>query len=614
MKTKHHKFRSPSKQEDGFVLITVLGICFLAVVIVASITALTISDLVSSARNRATIEARNSAESSLDSLYAVVNRNNSDDLIDTASSDFISDDGTSPISNQLDNVKTSADTYGLSTVATQIYSWSAKWYSVDGDGILQTCGLLTASDTDNNLPCFKMRINRVVTNPFGNSGGLKQISGGLSESDYQDANNTRTEYVVDIVVRHMCINTEDVDNPTGCVFSRYQQKIRKRDFIQHAVMSQTEEVAPQVYAKVSDVELQNRVKSLDNAYAANDSVEGNIHTNDAHVYVCDGFGVTQNGVKKNWITSGYDSSSSAGSVTASAASSSSNFSACNGSSGIQVARFTAARNKFPLPQRIGDDNGTRLTSIASTEDASKYVLSGANIRIDFRYDRNGSDQSTWDQTGMMHPVVDGSDKGWYPIPSNGVLSLNPSDGQGSATVSGKIKGKLTIFSTGSISVANSLTYVDSSLNSDMLGLYASKDIILNCYNDSSPKSGPCDSKEIDGLLWAGKQTISVSNSVPPVQTIDYQGTIYNDHWNDSGVTDLNNPPVLTIKGALIAYHRGTFGAIESTGSGKVTSGWSKSFSWDSRFGSAQPPYMLRDALATFIRSTAKDIPCDSACF
>ncbi len=589
------------KDDDGFVVITVLSICFLAVMIVSSITALTIADLVSTSRNRATIEARNAAESTLDSLYAVVNQDNANELITSASMNFLDNNGTSPVSNLLDTTHSSGSTYDSSTVMTQVYRWSAQWYSISDDGIIQECGLTSASTTDNKLPCFKLRINKVVTNPFGNAGELKSISSGSTTSDYQNANSARTEYVVDIVVRHMCLNTQDVDQPTGCVFSRYQQKIRKRDFIQHVVMSETEEVAPQVYEKVSDVALQARVKSLDNAYAANDAVAGNIHTNDSHVYVCDGFGVTQSSGSKNWITSGYDSVNAAGSVTAAAATSGSNFSACNGSSGITTTRFTAARSKFPLPQRIGDENGSRLTSIAATENADRYVLSGNNIRIDFRYDQTNPDVSQRDMNGMMRPVIDGVDKGWYRIPSNGVLSVNPSNGAGTVTVSGKIKGELTIFSTGSISVANSLTYVDSSLSTDLLGLYASKDIILNCYNDGVPQTGPCSSKEVDGLLWAGKQTES------------YQGTIYNDRWNDSTVTDVNNPPTLTINGAMVSYYRGTFGAIESTGSGKVTAGWHKSFTWDPRFGSAQPPYMLRDALATFIRSTTKDIPCDSAC-
>jgi hypothetical protein len=606
-------FKKSKVDDDGFVLITVLGICFLAVMLVAALTALTISDLVSSARSRAVIEARNSAESSLDTLYAVVNRDNSDDLISTAATSFVTSSGESPISNTIETTKSSGGTYNTSTVITQVYEWSNDWYSTNEDGNIQECGLLTPEVQDNEFPCFKMRINRVTTNPFGNSGSLLNLTSGTTEADYQNANNARTEYVVDVVVRHACLNKEDIDNPAGCVFSRYQQKIRKREFIQHVVISETEEVAPQVYEKVGDLELQDRVKNLGNAYATNDAVSGNIHTNGANVFVCDGFGVEQNGAIKNWITSGYDSTGVPGSPTAAAASSSSNFTACNGSSGVTVPRFTASRNKFPLPKRIGDTNGTRLTSIAATENATLYVLSGTNIRVNFRFDRSDPDQANWDSVGMMNPVIDGTDRGWYPIPSNGVLSLNPDGGNGIATVSGQIKGKLTIFSTGSIAVANSLTYIDTTFNQDLLGLYANKDIILNCYNDGVPQTGQCNSKEVHGLLWAGNQTLVQDPLDANSYIVEYQGAIYNDHWNDSTIPNLDSPPILTIRGAMVSYHRGTFSAIESTGAGRVTSGWQKSFSWDPRFGSAQPPYMLRDALASFIRSTAKDIPCDDAC-
>ncbi|HQZ14418.1 MAG TPA: hypothetical protein PLT55_01050, partial [Acidimicrobiia bacterium] len=145
------------------------------------------------------------------------------------------------------------------------------------------------------------------------------------------------------------------------------------------------------------------------------------------------------------------------------------------------------------------------------------------------------------------------------------------------------------------------------------GLYANKDIILNCYNDGVAQSGPCNSKEIHGLLWAGNQTLVPNPADSTLFLVDYQGAIFNDRWNDSPIPDLNSPPVLTIKGAMVSFHRGTFSAIESTGAGRVTSGWQKSFTWDPRLSSAQPPYMLRDALASFIRSTAKDIPCDDAC-
>jgi len=188
-----------NNDDEGFVLITVLGICFLAVMLVAALTALTMSDLVSSARSRAVIEARNSAESSLDTLYAVVNRDNNDDLIDVASAGFVTSSGDSPISNTVNTTKSSGGTYNTSTVITQVYEWSNDWYSVNEDGNVQDCGLLTPDVADNNLPCFKMRINRIVTNPFGNSGALKNLTAGTTEADYTNANNARTEYVVDVV-------------------------------------------------------------------------------------------------------------------------------------------------------------------------------------------------------------------------------------------------------------------------------------------------------------------------------------------------------------------------------------------------------------------------------
>jgi hypothetical protein len=204
---------------------------------------------------------------------------------------------------------------------------------------------------------------------------------------------------------------------------------------------------------------------------------------------------------------------------------------------------------------------------------------------------------------MMNVTNNGTTKR-YPIPSFGVMYV-----EGHVTIYGTLKGKLTLYASGGVTIGgnnpaqNDLVYNDQTdTTSDLLGILSGGDIVLHCVQSGS---GPCASKTVDGLLWADNVSRDANNNVVSGTTI------YNDRWSNSTVS--GTAPTLTIKGAMITAYRGTFGTIESDGGGKITSGWAKNFVWDARLESQQPPYMLRDALATFVRSTTKDIPCDNAC-
>src|SRR5690606_4165455 len=146
------------------------------------------------------------------------------------------------------------------------------------------------------------------------------------------------------------------------------------------------------------------------------------------------------------------------------------------------------------------------------------------------------------------------------------------------------KGKVTLYAEGDITVGENSALLDdliySDRTTDLLGLLTTQDIVLNCFQ---PAGGQCRVKTVHGLLRAGAKR--------PDNT---GGTIYNNKWDKSLKSDLGPAPKLTFFGAMISGYRGTFGAMDSSNEGNVSSGWSKDFEWDPRLESQQPPYMLRD--------------------
>lgn len=539
------------KNDEGYVLITVLGICFLAVVIVSSITAITISDLVFNARVRAVVEAKHSAESVMDAYYVSLNATRNEDAKE-ASKDFVSINGDNIISANWDLGSQEFDAGGVQVLKT---NFSDQWFAIDDEGLIQDCG---AEDNDGrSLPCFKMRLirstTRVIDGEFNISTGTPTVD--LNENTILD-NNIRREYAAEIVVRHMCLNNSEEDNPQGCVFSRFQQQIRQREFIQHVVMSETEAIDNKV-AELAPAALIDSVKVIaNNSYANNDSVSGNLHTNGEAVYTCDDF---------EFIGNGYVTATGVSAI-GSAADPESGFTDCASASPFV---FSAMRSKYSLPTRSQDTDGTRLKTLARTENATLYDLTG-DQNIVF----NGKTMS-----------LDGVN--FYPLPSFGVIYVD-----GKATVSGTLDGKVTVFATGDITVGTgsntNMIYAndDLSTSDDLLGLLTNENIVLECRLSGTQ----CEEKRVHGLLRAGN-------------------TIYNPRWATALKPSGSDAPNLVLLGSMISYHRGTFGSMNSSDSGEVTAGWKKNFTFDPRLRFEQPPYMLRDSLSMFIRSSMRDVPC-----
>lgn len=573
------------KNEEGYILVSVLGVAFLAVVIVSSIAAITISDLVFNSRVRGAIEARHAAESALDSYYAVLNSNSNMSIEDASAKFRILGSNPTDLNQQPLNTNTFELITGESNGKhiSQATPYSSQWFSVNDDGDLYACQDSQLGDDPEMYPCFQMRMVRVFSRAYADTLAVTPVSlAAMSE---------RKEYSIDIVVRHKCLNTTEPDDPQGCVYSRFQQLIRNRDFVRHVVMSETEEIPDTVVDLIGNDALEAEVRQINNnAYANNDYVDGNIHTNASSIYACSDFKLNESA--SPWFVTATDNASV---LRAAASNDFTGFTACStnpAASGAEGSPFYAiSRPAFDLPSRSQDEHGTRLRALAQAEDNSRYVLgsSGSTVSITF---------SPGTITGMMTAVVDGVSRGTYALPSYGVIFVD-----GDLTISGTLRGRVTVYASGNIQIgvdgSNDLVYNNRDVtdSKDMLGLLTTKNIVLHCQVTAT---GECAQKNIDGLLRAGNQAQG--------------GTIYNDRWWDTHATDSANAPALVLNGAMISGYRGTFGAMESNNNGRVSTGWRKEFTLDPRFAHQQPPYMLRDALAPYIRSGMKDLPCeDSIC-
>ncbi len=173
-------FKRP-KNDDGFVIITALLVCFLIASIVASVILITSSGLGSNAKQRHAIEARFSAESLSDSIFASIA--NLEDV-----NFFLSE-----LNGQYGNV---FGTDGLG-------AWGS-WYKVV-DGNLVACN----DPADFTETCYRIKIER---------------------------SDDGREIIVTIVVRNKC-------TPSGsnCTYRQFEQRYKVRTFVEDVLITDLEQ-------------------------------------------------------------------------------------------------------------------------------------------------------------------------------------------------------------------------------------------------------------------------------------------------------------------------------------------------------------------------------------
>lgn len=142
---------------------------------------------------------------------------------------------------------------------------------------------------------------------------------------------------------------------------------------------------------------------------------------------------------------------------------------------------------------------------------------------------------------------------------------------GDAFVSGTLSGKLTIASDNYVYATGDVLYDDPT--SDVLGLVGNNGVLVwNPMNGSTPLL-TAKNREIDAAVLSPAHTFQVQNyDVGP-----YRG-------------------VLTINGSIAQKYRGP---VAQTSGSTTTSGYAKSYGYDSRFITVTPPYYLKPTSASF---------------
>lgn len=535
-------FNKSNKDESGYALVIVLGIVILTIGILSSMTLITISDANSSNKNRSVLEARLSGESVLDTVYAGLNASNKKDILIAA--------------NKTNILVTSPVPVGVLDAATGVtttkFPWSNLYRSIDNSGVIGFC------DPDNlSLTCFKIRL---ITKTYKADFNIdnKQV-------EKYDEDQTREEYTIDLVIRHKCST-----DFTNCTYSRLQQTISKRKYLEYVSISQSENLSAQAKAAafdngVPDIAMSSQF-SKKNAYSNSDVVsDGNIHTNDTSIISCN------NAELGNWLTA----KSGAPSLITNYG-----FTNCDGAKPVAVKKAT--RNELKLPERIGDDNYVNLKAFADADTSSVRQYSFSEyVNIQF----NGTQMQV--------------DSAPYPLPPNGVIYL-----EAGGSISGVVDGRVTIVSKPGtdITISDDLTYPirgnvsGSTPGGSLTGVSSGGDIIISCGTNNS--TDRCKDIHIDAFL---------KTNTDPTRS----STIYNPNWATAvaGAT----PPKVTLFGAMESYFRGTIGSTisyPSSEAGKVSTGFAKDYKFDTRLREEQPPFMLRDGSVPFIRSGVKDVPCD----
>lgn len=544
----YKKFKHLRSAEGGYAMVVVLGIVILTIGILSSMTLITLSDSQSSIKNRQVLEARLAGESSLDTIYSSLNASKLTDILAASAQQPF-----------LDALNTDSDT-SAGGVRTRVYKWgNPKYWSISSLGVIAPC------TTNLKETCFKARL---ITKTRDNKSdfGVSDISGTYNEAISTD------EYTLDIVVRKNCATAF-----TACTYSRMQQTITKRKYIEYVSISETELVADRV-KQAADPNWAtnpafNNALSQKNSYSNSDAVSsGSIHTNDSSVNVCNSFNILK------WLTTGNNGGPAPTNNLTTLG-----ISGCNAEpAGVKKA----SRNDLVLPNRNGDPTYANLKAFADADESSSRTYSfntGSPVVIEFI------------GTQMRYGAS------VYPLPPNGVIFLE----QG-GSVYGTVDGKITVASSPpyDIAISGSLRYADETPyvpgvnpgTNDMIGINSGRDIIISC--QTANPTARCSDIRIDGYL---------KTNVDPA----YQSSIYNPNWATAvaGAT----PPKVTLFGAMESYNRGTLGSTISyppSDAGDVSTGFAKDYSFDIRLREEQPPFMLRDGSVPFIRSGVKDVPCD----
>ena len=184
----------------------------------------------------------------------------------------------------------------------------------------------------------------------------------------------------------------------------------------------------------------------------------------------------------------------------------------------------------------------------------RAASSGGGLRL------QGNTTVVLNSDGTMN--VTNSGRGWtnrnMALPANGALFVN----SGTLAISGTLKGRLTAGASRDIIVPNTLVYASdprtNPSSTDTLGLISEEDVVIS---------------------YGAPYNMEINGSIMSLNT-----SFMLDRW-------WVGPPkgTLTIFGGIIQDERGPVGTFSGF-SGQKLSGYSKSYTYDSRLLSNPPPF------------------------
>lgn len=233
------QFRNTPREDNGFVIVTALMVIFLTISIVATVAAVTASDVKSSARARTIIKTRFVAETASDAVYALIAREKNG-YIAHAVQFFSVDPSVSPyteVNNPLFQ-------------STQANPGFGKVWFYFGDGRIIKC-----DEDDTEHVCFVARMTQTTSLAVRNE-----------------------EVVLDVIARGGCTATGSPAQPLkNCIYRSFQQVFSTRTYVDQALIAGSNSGGVGAYSKV--------------AYLPSDIIEGKVHTNGDSITYCGALGI-----------------------------------------------------------------------------------------------------------------------------------------------------------------------------------------------------------------------------------------------------------------------------------------------------------------------------------
>lgn len=172
---------------------------------------------------------------------------------------------------------------------------------------------------------------------------------------------------------------------------------------------------------------------------------------------------------------------------------------------------------------------------------------------------------------------------------------------GSIDITGQaqpLNGKLSIVSSGNITISGDITYSDRSASgTSVLSLIADQNIIIKQITPTA--CGETLTRNIDAYM------LSVNNAI---QVENWQNDVYTPIYNNLNCVGANFNAQLNIYGSIVGKYQPIFGAYDGNGTGLV-SGYGKAFTFDDRVknGKVSIPYIIPPQTQQWVKLAMTEI-------